>query len=185
MFYSLVCFCENHSRWRDVEALINSLRMNPPEELIVQSAENESEMISAKASDEKVTTEAKLDFDWLHEIGCGCDDTELPHHVSTAEEIETLMRNVERVLGVLPKPKLVTVARYVYVYLSYTNVQNNNANSTLVLYNTHGVRMPELPYSALSKIVIAKLIHCFAGRAKTTTARNLRWSQFRFRCWKC
>ena len=62
-----------------------------------------------------------IDFDWLHEIGSGCDDTELPHHVSAEYEIEELICAVEDVLGTLPKPKLITVARYIRVYcLLYT-----------------------------------------------------------------
>ena len=54
-----------------------------------------------------------MDFDWLHEIGSGCDDTELPHHVSSEHEIEDLICAVEDVLGTLPQPKLVTIARCV------------------------------------------------------------------------
>ena len=55
----------------------------------------------------------EIDFDWLHEIGCGCDDTELPDHVSSEREMEDLVCGVEDVMGTLPEPRIITVARQV------------------------------------------------------------------------
>ncbi len=62
-------------------------------------------------SDLQKSRTEEVDYDWLHEIGSACDDTELPHHVSSDEEIATLMRNVKTLLQSLPTPQLVTIAR--------------------------------------------------------------------------
>ncbi|KAK3608077.1 hypothetical protein CHS0354_031064 [Potamilus streckersoni] len=51
------------------------------------------------------------DLDLLHEAGCTCDDTELPHYVSTESEILKLVDATQELLSHLPKPTIVTIAR--------------------------------------------------------------------------
>ncbi|XP_009869546.1 PREDICTED: UPF0489 protein C5orf22 homolog, partial [Apaloderma vittatum] len=51
------------------------------------------------------------DYEMVHQAGLTCDYTELPHHVSTEEEIESLIQSIKVLLKDLPKPTLVTVAR--------------------------------------------------------------------------
>ncbi|NXD07353.1 CE022 protein, partial [Nothocercus nigrocapillus] len=51
------------------------------------------------------------DYEMVHQAGLTCDYIELPHHVSTEEEIEGLIRSVKVLLKNMPKPTLVTVAR--------------------------------------------------------------------------
>ncbi|NWI21184.1 CE022 protein, partial [Crypturellus soui] len=51
------------------------------------------------------------DYEMVHQAGLTCDYVELPHHVSTEEEIEGLIRSVKALLTNMPKPTLVTVAR--------------------------------------------------------------------------
>ncbi|KAL3860815.1 hypothetical protein ACJMK2_010881 [Sinanodonta woodiana] len=51
------------------------------------------------------------DFDLLHEAGCTCDDTELPHYVSTESEILKLVDATQELLSHLPKPAIITIAR--------------------------------------------------------------------------
>ncbi|KAM9285939.1 UPF0489 protein C5orf22 homolog [Cariama cristata] len=51
------------------------------------------------------------DYEMVHQAGLTCDYMELPHHVSTEEEIEGLIQSIEVLLKDMPKPTLVTVAR--------------------------------------------------------------------------
>jgi len=54
-----------------------------------------------------------VDFEWLHEIGTGIDDCELPHHITPEEEIRYMIDGVEAILNALPRPAVITIARYV------------------------------------------------------------------------
>jgi hypothetical protein len=52
--------------------------------------------------------------DWIvvHDAGCTVDDTELPHHVSTQDEITALLTLTRRMMDMLQRlPAMVTVAR--------------------------------------------------------------------------
>ncbi|KAM9576090.1 UPF0489 protein C5orf22 homolog isoform 3-T3 [Guaruba guarouba] len=51
------------------------------------------------------------DYEMVHQAGLTCDYVELPHHVSTEEEIEGLIKSIEVLLKDTPKPTLVTIAR--------------------------------------------------------------------------
>uniref|UniRef100_H2LVB4 Chromosome 5 open reading frame 22 n=1 Tax=Oryzias latipes TaxID=8090 RepID=H2LVB4_ORYLA len=51
------------------------------------------------------------DYEMVHQAGLTCDSAELPHHVSTDEEIDRLISAVRRFLTALPKPTLVTMSR--------------------------------------------------------------------------
>ena len=54
----------------------------------------------------------RIDWKLIHDAGCTCDDTDLPHHVSNNEEISVLLRqtrNFVQSLGVTPI--IVTVSR--------------------------------------------------------------------------
>ncbi|XP_064016903.1 UPF0489 protein C5orf22 homolog [Pogoniulus pusillus] len=51
------------------------------------------------------------DYEMVHQAGLTCDYMELPHHVSTEEEMEGLIQSIKVLLKDLPKPTLVTVAR--------------------------------------------------------------------------
>ncbi|KAM3840352.1 UPF0489 protein C5orf22 homolog isoform 1-T1 [Vipera latastei] len=51
------------------------------------------------------------DYEMVHQAGLTCDYSEIPHHVSTEEEIESFVQSIQHLLGSLPKPTLVTIAR--------------------------------------------------------------------------
>ncbi|XP_040833364.1 UPF0489 protein C5orf22 homolog [Ochotona curzoniae] len=51
------------------------------------------------------------DYEMVHQAGLTCDYSELPHHISTDQEIECLIQSAQHFLKSLPKPTLVTIAR--------------------------------------------------------------------------
>ena len=67
--------------------------------------------------------EPPTDWQWLHEVGTGCDDTELPHHVSSPVVITGMVGQAEEVLRGLPPPKVITIARSAF----FPSVQRGSA----------------------------------------------------------
>jgi len=56
----------------------------------------------------------RQEIDWriVHDAGCTFDDSELPHHVSSKAEIQTMLRLVEQLLDWLDKsPTIITMSR--------------------------------------------------------------------------
>lgn len=54
------------------------------------------------------------DVDWelVHDAGCTCDNTELPHHVSSEEELDIMFESFKNFLDTLPcPPTVITISR--------------------------------------------------------------------------
>ncbi|XP_054720428.1 UPF0489 protein C5orf22 homolog [Uloborus diversus] len=47
----------------------------------------------------------------LNDAGCTCDDCDLPHHVSTPDQVRHLVGETKEFLSNLPVPALVTISR--------------------------------------------------------------------------
>ncbi|KAJ9588402.1 hypothetical protein L9F63_018214, partial [Diploptera punctata] len=55
----------------------------------------------------------QVDWELVHEAGCTCDDTELPHHVTSRDDINTLVAtSFTGLLRSLPgPPTIITISR--------------------------------------------------------------------------
>ena len=55
----------------------------------------------------------EIDWELVHDAGCTCDDRahELPHHISTNEEITSLMASARKLITSFPSPTIITLAR--------------------------------------------------------------------------
>ncbi|XP_058833227.1 UPF0489 protein C5orf22 homolog [Topomyia yanbarensis] len=60
----------------------------------------------------KEYSEDEIDWSMIYDAGCTCDATDLPHHESTMEEIQSMVTHLEAFLSCLPgPPTVITVSR--------------------------------------------------------------------------
>ncbi|XP_037385737.1 UPF0489 protein C5orf22 homolog isoform X1 [Talpa occidentalis] len=91
------------------------------------------------------------DYEMVHQAGLTCDYSELPHHVSTEQEIEYLIQAVYYLLKNLPKPALVTIARSsLDDYCPSEQVDTIQEKVLCVLRSLYGTLDIHLVYSAES-----------------------------------
>ncbi|XP_064127050.1 UPF0489 protein C5orf22 homolog isoform X2 [Loxodonta africana] len=89
------------------------------------------------------------DYEMVHQAGLTCDYSELPHHVSTEQEIESLIQSVYCLLKNLPKPTLVTIARSsLDDYCPSEQVDTIQEKVLAVLRSLYGTLDIHLAYSA-------------------------------------
>ncbi|NXU56737.1 CE022 protein, partial [Turnix velox] len=89
------------------------------------------------------------DYEMVHQAGLTCDYMELPHYVSTEEEIEGLMQSIKVLLKGLPKPTLVTVARSsLDDYCPSEQVDNIQEKILNLLGSVYGTLDVHLDYSS-------------------------------------
>lgn len=93
---------------------------------------------------------ADKDIDWklVHDTGCTCDDSELPHHVSTAEELEVMFKSFETFIELMSKePVIVTISRSTEDdYTPFEQVEKIQDTVIRILKNRFNCEEPVLEY---------------------------------------
>ncbi|XP_026168813.1 UPF0489 protein C5orf22 homolog isoform X2 [Mastacembelus armatus] len=105
--------CVDHRihQLEDLEAAFADLLEDDGEETVTRWARNPGMASLAKLVSSLKSRNPCPDYEMVHQAGLTCDSVELPHHISTDEEIERLLSAVQLFLRPLPKPTLVTMSR--------------------------------------------------------------------------
>ncbi|XP_037788004.1 UPF0489 protein C5orf22 homolog [Penaeus monodon] len=77
------------------------------------SSQTDRDILTALIKDLATEYGSEVDWEMIHEAGCTCDDQkhELPHHVSTDEQIVQLMECFQQLISSLPSPTVITLSR--------------------------------------------------------------------------
>ncbi|GLD61827.1 UPF0489 protein [Lates japonicus] len=95
----------------DLEAAFADLLEDDGEEMVTHLASNPGMASLAQLVFSLKSRNPCPDYEMVHQAGLTCDSVELPHHISTDEEIDRLISAVQLFLTPLPKPTLVTMSR--------------------------------------------------------------------------
>ncbi|CAL8343410.1 unnamed protein product [Merluccius merluccius] len=95
----------------DLEAAFADLLEDDSQETVARWAANPGMAPLTQLVSSLKARDHSPDYEMVHQAGLTCDYSELPHHISTEEEIDGLLLAVELVLKALPKPTLVTMSR--------------------------------------------------------------------------
>uniref|UniRef100_UPI0037E9B1D7 UPF0489 protein C5orf22 homolog n=1 Tax=Semicossyphus pulcher TaxID=241346 RepID=UPI0037E9B1D7 len=95
----------------DLEAAFADLLEDDGEETVARWSTNPGMASLAQLVSSLKSRDITPDYEMVHQAGLTCDSMELPHHISTDEEIDRLISAVQLFLKALPKPTLVTMSR--------------------------------------------------------------------------
>lgn len=95
----------------DLEAVFAELLEDDGDENVARCAGKPGMASLAQLVSSLKSRNPSPDYEMVHQAGLTCDTVELPHHISSDEEIDRLMSAVEQLLKPLPKPTLVTMSR--------------------------------------------------------------------------
>ncbi|KAF3698862.1 UPF0489 protein C5orf22 -like protein [Channa argus] len=95
----------------DLEAAFADLLEDDGEETITRWANNPGMASLVQLVSSLKSRNPHPDYEMVHQAGLTCDSVELPHHISSDDEIDRLISAVQQFLTPLPKPTLVTMSR--------------------------------------------------------------------------
>ncbi|XP_072219612.1 UPF0489 protein C5orf22 homolog [Leuresthes tenuis] len=105
------CVDRRTRQLEDLEAAFADLLEDDGEETVVRLASNTGMASLAQLVSSLKSRNPCPDYEMVHQAGLTCDSVELPHHISTDEEIDRIISAVQLFLNALPKPTLVTMSR--------------------------------------------------------------------------
>ncbi|XP_035990190.1 UPF0489 protein C5orf22 homolog isoform X1 [Fundulus heteroclitus] len=105
------CLDRRIHQLEDLEAAFADLLEDDGEQTVARWAANPGMSSLAQLVSSLKARNSSPDYEMVHQAGLTCDSVELPHHISTEEEIDRLISAVQLVLKALPTPTLVTMSR--------------------------------------------------------------------------
>lgn len=103
------CLAYRQEQMAYFEAVFTALHNNKP--ITLGDAERDQDLQALIEDFKHQSSSEEADFLWLHDIGSGIDDCDLPHHISSDDEIDSLISRVEQILLSQPRPTVITIAR--------------------------------------------------------------------------
>uniref|UniRef100_A0A1A8JD59 Chromosome 5 open reading frame 22 n=1 Tax=Nothobranchius kuhntae TaxID=321403 RepID=A0A1A8JD59_NOTKU len=105
--------CVDHRvrQLEDLEATFADLLEDDGEEAVARWASNPGMSSLSQLVSSLKARHACPDYEMVHQAGLTCDSMELPHHISSDDEIDGLILAVQLFLKALPTPTLVTMSR--------------------------------------------------------------------------
>lgn len=111
----------NLDDWIEPKFIDKMMYSNPTDTSPDDDSETENEIqyptLNSKESLQDIVDDLKnsyteIDWDIIHDFGCTFDDDELPHYVSSKDEILSMMHEFKNVLDQFPSPPtIITIAR--------------------------------------------------------------------------
>ncbi|XP_049930787.1 UPF0489 protein C5orf22 homolog [Epinephelus moara] len=123
----------------DLEAAFADLLEDDGEETVTRWASHPGMASLAQLVSSLKSRNLCPDYEMVHQAGLTCDSVELPHHISTDKEIDTLISAVQLFLKALPKPTLITMSRSsLDEYCPVEQVDSVQSRVLAVLENLYG-----------------------------------------------
>lgn len=102
------CVESRSKQLQELEKMFHILNKNP--KAPIDRSIQRWDILESLVKDLQVSSD-DVDYILVHDAGCTCDDTELPHHISTDAQIDSLMQHADTIFSCLPQPTIVTIAR--------------------------------------------------------------------------
>lgn len=101
------CVVDRQKQLQDLKDVFTALEQDSETDI----QHPKKELISKLVADIQSKSPVSIDYTLIHEGGCTCDDTELPHHISSNTQISLLVDCVQDIISHFKKPTVITAAR--------------------------------------------------------------------------
>lgn len=147
--HSLAEIAENRRAYVEtLERIFNYLELHRALPEAEKDFKNYEKIVELKTTIEANYEDKDIDWKLVHDAGCTCDDSELPDHVSSEEELEIMFSCFEKFVEVMFKePIIVTISRSTEDdYTPFEQVEKIQDRVINILKNRFNVDEPVLQY---------------------------------------